>query len=79
MILVQTTPLHNRNLAIQSRFGRLVMFLDLDLGDDDKAMRSLMKTIENIEDGLGADGVGHGRLRPPSEEVVSEEDAAGQG
>jgi hypothetical protein len=55
------------------------MFLDLDLGDDDKAMRSLMKTIENIEDGLGADGVGHGRLRPPSEEVVSEEDAAGQG
>ena len=65
LILVQTIPLHNQNLGIKSRFGPLVMFLDLDLGDDDKAMRSLMKTIENIEDGLGADGVGHGQLKPP--------------
>jgi hypothetical protein len=43
------------------------MFLDLDLGDDDKAMRALMKTVQNIEEGLGADGVGHGRLAPPQE------------
>ena len=76
MILVQIRALHNRNLAIQSRFALLVMFLDLDLGDEDKAMRSLMKTIENIEDGLGADGVGHGRLRPPAE-PLSEEDPEG--
>lgn len=55
------------------------MFLDLDLGDEDKAMRSLMKTIENIEDGLGADGVGHGKLRPPAEAEVSMEDPEGQG
>jgi hypothetical protein len=49
------------------------MFLDLDLGGEDKAMRSLMKTIENIEDGLGADGVGHGRLRPPAEPLTEED------
>lgn len=65
--------MRNRNLAIQSRFGRLVMFLDLDLGGEDKAMRSLMKTIENIEDGLGADGVGYGKLRPPAEPLTEED------
>lgn len=69
--------MHNQNLGIQSRFGRLVMFFDLDLGDEDKAMRSLMKTIENIEDGLGADGVGHGRLRPPSEPLSLEDEEEG--
>jgi hypothetical protein len=49
------------------------MFLDLDLGGEDKAMRSLMKTIENIEDGLGADGVGYGKLRPPAEPLTEED------
>ncbi len=48
-------------------FHVLVMLLDIDLGDEDKAMRALMKTVQNIEEGLGADGVGHGKLKPPQE------------
>ncbi len=51
-------------------FHVLVMLLDLDLGDDDKAMKALVKTLQNVEEGLGADGVGHGRLRPPAEELA---------
>ncbi len=43
------------------------MLVEIDLGDDDKAMRALMKTVHNIEDGLGADGIGHGKLKPPLE------------
>lgn len=53
------------------------MLLDLDLGDDDKAMKALVKTLQNIEENLGADGVGHGRLKPPQEPGEGMEDNDG--
>lgn len=37
----------------------------------------MAEMLENIEDGLGADGVGHGKLKPPADETVRDEDPGG--
>ena len=49
------------------------MFLDLSLEDEGRALDALEKLITDIEDGRGADGFGHGKLRPPSEELIEED------
>jgi hypothetical protein len=49
------------------------MRIDLDLSDVAADMESMAVTLGNVEAGLGADGVGHGVLKPPSEELLDEE------
>lgn len=48
------------------------MFFDLDLEDESQQLKALAKTLQNVEEGLGADGIGHGRLKPPSEELLED-------
>ena len=52
------------------------MFLDVSLEDEGQALDALEKLITDIEDGRGADGVGHGRLKPPAEELLDQGEEA---
>ena len=49
------------------------MNLDLSLGDDAQGLEGLANMLANIEEGLGADGIGHGKLRPPTEDQQDSE------
>ena len=50
-----------------------VVRVEIDLTIDAADMEAMATTLGNVEAGLGADGVGHGVLRPPSEELLDEE------
>lgn len=52
------------------------MNIEIDLSLLAADMEEMAKTLISVEQGEGADGVGHGKLRPPSEELLEEE---GQG
>jgi hypothetical protein len=42
----------------------------VSLAADAARLRSVLIPMLNVEAGLGADGVGHGRLKPPSEHLL---------
>jgi hypothetical protein len=50
-----------------------VVRVEIDLTTDGSDMEAMATTLGNVEAGLGADGVGHGVLKPPSEELLDEE------
>ena len=52
------------------------MNIEIDLSLLAADMEEMAKTLISVEQGEGADGVGHGKLKPPSEELLEEE---GQG
>ena len=48
------------------------MRIDLDLSVLAECAEKAFETLDNIEAGRGADGVGHGRLKPPSESILEQ-------
>jgi hypothetical protein len=48
----------------------------ISLQEEAERMRSVLMPMLTVEAGLGADGVGHGRLKAPSEELL-QNDAVG--
>jgi len=46
------------------------MLHEISLENEARELEAMAEMLENIEDGLGADGVGHGRLRPPAEPIA---------
>jgi hypothetical protein len=51
--------------------GHCPVLMLIDLGPQAADLIRLGKTIASIEAGAGADGVGHGRLSPPSEQLLA--------
>lgn len=49
------------------------MHIEIDLSPLAADMETMAKTLISVEQGEGADGVGHGKLRPPSEELLEDE------
>lgn len=45
----------------------------VNLAAEAARLRSVLKPLLAIEAGMGADGVGHGRLRPPSEQLLHQD------
>lgn len=52
------------------------MLFELNLEDDAEQLEAMAKVLINVEEGKGADGIGHGLLKPPSEGLL-EQDAEG--
>ncbi|WP_411876845.1 hypothetical protein [Vulcanococcus limneticus] len=48
------------------------MHIELDLSALAADMEAMGMTVARIEAGLGADGVGHGVLKPPAEFLLEE-------
>lgn len=48
----------------------------VNLASEAARLRSVLQPLLSIEAGLGADGIGHGRLRPPSEQLVNPGEAS---
>lgn len=68
-------PLHPSRTADRSGIlvGRRHALMLIDLGPIAADLIRLGKTIASIEAGSGADGVGHGRLSPPSEQLLAQD------
>ena len=49
-----------------------IMNLNLDFSDDAAELKAMAKVLVDVEDGRGADGVGHGERRRPADELVDE-------
>jgi hypothetical protein len=43
------------------------MKIDLSLEDEAATLEAMAKVLTDVEEGRGADGIGHGKLRPPAE------------
>lgn len=55
------------------------MDIEIDLSFLAADMEEMAKTLISVEQGEGADGVGHGKLRPPSEELLEQDGDESEG
>lgn len=46
------------------------MRIELNLEDEAHTLEAMAKVLMDVEEGRGADGVGHGVLKPPSEGLL---------
>jgi hypothetical protein len=46
------------------------MRIELNLEDEAQTLEAMAKVLIDVEEGRGADGVGHGVLKPPSEGLL---------
>ncbi len=46
------------------------MRVEFNLEDDAQTLEAMAKVLIDVEEGRGADGVGHGVLKPPSEALL---------
>ena len=46
------------------------MRIEFKLEDEDQNLEAMEKVLIDVEEGRGADGVGHGVLKPPSEGLL---------
>ena len=49
------------------------MNLNIDFSDEAAQLEAMVKVLNDVEEGRGADGVGHGERRRPADELVDEE------
>ncbi|MEB3169123.1 MAG: hypothetical protein VKK97_10385 [Synechococcaceae cyanobacterium] len=52
------------------------MNIEIDLSFLAADMEQMATTLVQVEQGKGADGVGHGKLKPPSEELLEQEEGS---
>lgn len=54
------------------------MRIELNLEDEAHTLEAMAKVLMDVEEGRGADGLGHGVLKPPSEGLLDLDDQQGQ-
>lgn len=50
------------------------MNINIDFSDDAAPLEAMAKVLNDVEEGRGADGVGHGERRRPADELLDEQE-----